>query len=105
MDHAETVPRAVTAVATIVGVVIAAVIAVTVEIANLAVIARIVLRNRPRATRPSPLDQPNPDPHRTVPPKVWLRFSHAGTIANPASSGLPATTGNRAAMLPNRRLA
>ena len=94
-----------TVVATIVGVVTAAVIELTVQIGNLAVIARIVLRNRPRATRPSPLDQPNPDPLRTVPPKVWLRFSHAGIIANPVSSGLPATTGNRAAMLPNRRLA
>ena len=104
MDHAETVPRAVTAVATIVGVVIAAVIAVTVEIANLAVIARTVLRNRARATRPSQLDQPNPDPLRPDPPKVRLQFSHAGTIANPASSGLPETTGSRAAMPPSRRL-
>ena len=105
----EIVLHAVTVVATIAvavtAAVTAAVIVVTVEIANLAVIARTVLRNRPRATRPSPLHPPNPDPLRTVPPKVRLRFSHAGIIANPASNGLPATTGNRAAMLLNRILA
>ena len=99
----ENVLRVENAVVTIAVAGTAAAIVETVEIVSLAAIARTGRRNRPRATHRRPLHRWNPDPLRPVPLKARLRFSPGATIANPASSGLPVTAANHAAMRPNPR--